>query len=168
MRPRLALIFSSAAVVLAACGGSTGQSVPAVDDPATGAPPPAAGACLEGATECDDNPGMTDGQGDEMPAPTIVEPRPGMADVHPVNWDNAEVANDQTVTVSWWSGVEPCNVLDHVEVTYAEDAVTITVFEGSDPDQPGAACIEIAERRGTVVELEEPLGPRSLVDGADA
>jgi hypothetical protein len=136
--------------------------------PRRGAPPPA-GACLEGATECDDTGGMGtdagDGMGDEMPAANLVEPRPGMDNVQPVDWDHAEVEGDQTVTVSWWSGVEPCHVLDRVEVDYTDEAVIITVFEGSEPSDEGHMCIEIAERRGTVIELDEPLGPRSLKDG---
>jgi len=172
MRSRLTPLLGASAVVLAACGGTSDSvSAPGVSDPATGAPPPA-GACLEGATECDDGGGMTDGQGDgmgdEMPAPNLVEPRPGMDNVAPVDWDNAAVENDQTVTLSWWSGVEPCNVLDRVEVEYTDEAVIITVFEGSEPSDEGHMCIEIAERRGTVVELDEPLGARSLKDGAES
>jgi hypothetical protein len=30
------------------------------------------------------------------------------------------------------------------------------------------ACIEIAQRKSTIVELDEPVGERELVDGADA
>lgn len=172
MRTPFALALAAFAVVLTACGGASDSvGAPGADDPATGAPPPA-GACLEGATECDDDPDVTDGQGDgtgdEMPPPNLVEPRPGMQDVQPIDWDHAEVEGDTTVTLAWWSGVEPCHVLDRVEVEYRDDAVTITVFEGSEPADEPQMCIEVAERRGTVVELSEPLGPRSLKDGAEA
>jgi len=37
------------------------------------------------------------------------------------------------VAIDFTSGVEPCDVLDHVDVAYGADAVTITLFEGHDP-----------------------------------
>jgi hypothetical protein len=53
----------------------------------------------------------------------------------------------------WWSGVAPCNQLDHVEIVKDDAAKTIhlTVVEGS--GQGDVACIEIAELHATVVDL---------------
>jgi hypothetical protein len=96
----------------------------------------------------------------------LVEPTPGMADVRPVGWDEAAV-DGAAVEVFWWSGVAPCTVLDRVEVEEDDETVTITLFEGRDASQGDVACIEIAQRKRTVVELSEPVGQRRLVDGAD-
>jgi hypothetical protein len=99
-------------------------------------------------------------------AQTVV-PAPGMANVRPVPWTKATAADDDTtVTVRFWSGVEPCYVLDHVDVSYATDAVTITLFQGNDPSAGDVACIEIAQLKQTVVSLSEPLAGRQILDGA--
>ena len=74
--------------------------------------------------------------GDERPVVTnpdqgakLVEPTPGMADVRSHIFDHAFVNDDGTsVTVFFWSGVEPCYVLDRVDVDEGPDAVTITLF----------------------------------------
>ncbi len=57
-----------------------------------------------------------------------------MANVHPTAFDTATIGDDdRTLTITFWSGVEPCAVLDHVDVAYGADAVTVTLFQGSDP-----------------------------------
>jgi hypothetical protein len=90
-----------------------------------------------------------------------------MADVRPQPFTSATVADDGvTVTVTYWTGIEPCAVLDHVDVQYGTDSVTLTLLIGSDPDAGDVACIEIAVLRSTVVTLDEPLAGRSIVDGA--
>jgi hypothetical protein len=97
----------------------------------------------------------------------LVEPTPGMSGVRPRAFDEAVVAADgSSVTVFFWSGVEPCYVLDHVEVGYGADAVTITLFEGHDASAGDVACIEIALLKKVVVQLDEPVGDRRIVDGA--
>lgn len=99
--------------------------------------------------------------------PQIVEPTPGMADVYPRIFDSATVADDdRTVTIDFVSGVEPCYVLDRVDVAYGSDAVTITLFEGHDPAARDVACIEIGVFKRVVVTLDESLGGRGIVDGA--
>ena len=100
-------------------------------------------------------------------APQWVEPRAGMADPHRVNWSFHGVSRDgMTVRAAWYSGVEPCSVLDRVRVEETDTTVTITIREGSDPTQPDVACIELAVLRGTRVQLDAPLGDRDLIDGA--
>lgn len=106
---------------------------------------------------------------DGMPAPgkpKMVTPRPGMKDLRPVGWDRAKVRGPRSVLVTYWSGVEPCNVLDHVDVTYNAKTIEITLYEGYDPDEPDAACIEIALLKGVKLTLEEPIDGRKLTDGA--
>ncbi len=90
-----------------------------------------------------------------------------MADVRPVPFESAVPEGDGTrVRVTWWSGVEPCYVLDHVDVAEDAAAVVITVYEGRDPAAGDVACIELAVQKSTLVTLVEPLGKRQLVDGA--
>jgi hypothetical protein len=97
----------------------------------------------------------------------LVKPRPGMADVRPIQWARARVSDDgKTVTVVYWGGVEPCEVLDHVAVEESSDAITITLFSGHDPTEPDTACIELAQKEGVRVTLDEPVGGRKIVDGA--
>jgi hypothetical protein len=90
-----------------------------------------------------------------------------MRNVHPIPWDGAVPdASGRTVRVNYTTGVEPCNVLDHVAVRYSPTAVTITLFEGSDPRAANQYCIDIAVQRATDVRLRQALGHRMLVDGA--
>jgi hypothetical protein len=90
-----------------------------------------------------------------------------MRNVHPVPWDRAVPdPSGRRVRVEYTTGVEPCHVLDHVDVRYSPSAVTITLFEGSDPKAANQYCIDIAVRRATDVTLRQPLGRRTLVDGA--
>lgn len=149
MRRRLGAVLLVGALATSGCGYARtppDEVVTATIDPEPAPPvPPGAAPTTEG------------------PEGELVTPTPGMLDVRPVEWDEASV-DGSTVTVSWWSGVAPCNVLDHVDVVEREDEVVLTLFEGTaDRD---AACIELAERKRTVVELDEPVGQRRLVDGA--
>lgn len=99
--------------------------------------------------------------------PELVTPRPGMADVRPIPWERAEPVGDARLRVHWTGGVEPCYVLDRVEVTETAETVTVTLFQGSDPTAPpDQACIEIGVFKAVEVDLEAPLGDRTVVDGA--
>ncbi|MDQ4108474.1 MAG: hypothetical protein M3138_06670 [Actinomycetota bacterium] len=95
-----------------------------------------------------------------------VEPTPGMSGVSPRIFDEVVVGDDdRTLTVFFWSGVEPCYVLDHVDVDQGPAAITVTLFEGHDSSAGDVACIEIAVRKKVVVQLHEPVGDRRIVDG---
>jgi hypothetical protein len=97
----------------------------------------------------------------------LVEPTPGMADVRSHIFDHVVVSDDgSSVTVFFWSGVEPCYVLDHVDVDEGPDTVTITLFEGHDTSDGDVACIDIALLKKVVVPLDAPVGDRRIVDGA--
>lgn len=175
--PRLLASVGLLALTATACGTAADEA----SDVATAAPP-AAGACLEGAEDCQDTGGdmgapppgqdATDGGG-AQPDPgeaTEVAPTDGLEDVHPVDWETVEVdpADQTQVTLYWWSGVAPCNALADVEVEYSDDAVTLTVLEGSEPSDEEQACIELAQYKSTSITLDEEIGPRSIVDGAEA
>lgn len=95
-----------------------------------------------------------------------VEPRPGMADVHLIAFRRARPTGERAVLVRFYSGVEPCSVLDHVHVDYGDDAVTVTLYEGHEPGSENEVCVEVAEAKEVLVPLEEPLGDRAVRDGA--
>ena len=130
----------------------------------------AAGAALAAATDGPDTPVSSEPiSGDPPPGdggPVVVEPRPGMADVFARRFDTATVGDDDTtVTIDFYGGVEPCSVLDRVDARYDAATVTITLFEGHDPNAGDVACIEIAVLKRVVVQLDEPVDGRSIVDG---
>jgi hypothetical protein len=85
-------------------------------------------------------------------------------DVHPVPWDRVEVVDQTTVDVLFYGGVEECYGVDHVDVKFSSDAVTVTLFEGR---VPGAGvCIEMVVLKAVRVTLDEPLNGRRILDGA--
>ena len=96
-----------------------------------------------------------------------VEPTPGMSGVSSRIFDKVGVGDDdRTLTIFFWSGVEPCYVLDHVDVDEGPGAISVTLFEGHDSSAGDVACIEIALLKKVVVQLDEPVGDRRIVDGA--
>jgi hypothetical protein len=99
--------------------------------------------------------------------PQLVAPKPGMAGVAPRPFEAWTLGDDgRTVAIEFWSGVEPCYVLDHVDVAYGEDAVSITLHEGHEPQAEDVACIDIGVLKTVEVTLDEPLGDRDVIDGA--
>ena len=155
---------------------SSGRSVPgaggvepAQPSPGTGTATQPCGTTVTNGTGPDASVGFTPCPDDEPPVihPQVVEPTPGMADVHARLFDTATVRDDgRTVNVDFTSGVEPCAVLDHVDVSYGADAVTITLFEGHDPSAGEVACIAIGVFKRTIVTLDQPLDGRAIIDGA--
>ncbi|MDP9068231.1 MAG: hypothetical protein M3N53_07795 [Actinomycetota bacterium] len=95
-----------------------------------------------------------------------VTPRPGMANLRKVPWESFLPKGATGLDLKYWSGVEPCNVLDHVEVEEDQKRVVVTLFEGSDPQAKDVACIELAVLKVVRVELDRPLGGRKIFDGA--
>ncbi|MFC4058643.1 hypothetical protein ACFOWE_10080 [Planomonospora corallina] len=84
-----------------------------------------------------------------------------------VRWLTAERhKNDRTLRIVWWSGVEPCTVLDRVTVKETRQKVTVTLWEGPSRTMQNVACIEIAIKKSTTVKLARPLGKRKVADGA--
>jgi hypothetical protein len=90
-----------------------------------------------------------------------------MANIRPIAFTSAAGrSDDRTVDVRFWSGVEPCSVLDRVGVAYGTSAVTITLFEGSDPSAGMVACPDIAMLKQVTVQLDQALAGRRIIDGA--
>lgn len=64
------------------------------------------------------------------------------------------------VLFSVWMGVEPCDVIDRVEVTETATEVDVEIFRGV--GDIAATCIALAVERTVIAELEAPLGDRIL------
>lgn len=96
----------------------------------------------------------------------MVTPRPGMADVHPTAWERAEIVSERVVRIYFYAGVEPCSVLDRVDVRASGGTIRITLYSGSDPASPDAMCIQTAELKSVDVRLESAIADRKIVDGA--
>lgn len=86
----------------------------------------------------------------------VVIPRPGQLDVHPVSAETLRATVDGRsveIAVDWWTGVEPCTVLDTIVVQRGEGEFAITLHEGRGPGE--MACIAIAELHRTFIDLGE-------------
>jgi len=98
--------------------------------------------------------GPSGGPSADPGAPTIVIARPGQLGPHPVVATSLEPIVDGrhvTVKLTWYSGVEPCNVLDSVKVDQAGGEIILTIIEGS--SDLDAVCIEVAQLKTTVVDV---------------
>lgn len=123
-------------VLLAACSADAPASAPPSSDPTPDTPivsdpPPADGA-------------------------VVVVPRPGQLDVHPVSAETLRATVDGRsveIAVDWWTGVEPCTILDTVVVQRGDHEFAITLREGRGPGE--MACIAIAELHRTFIDLGE-------------
>jgi hypothetical protein len=142
---RLGVGILSLSLLLVAC---TAAATTPTSPPASGPPdapvtaPPSDGS------------GGTDPGGNLGGGGKLVVPKPGQLDVHDVRADElvARVEGSTiVVTVSWTSGVEPCNVLDQVAVMAGEGSYAITLREGHGPED--VACIAIAELHRTEVSI---------------
>lgn len=143
-------------LVLAACGApATGGSARSSPTPSPDRDDPVSSG-----------PGVP-GRNGKGPGYEIVEPRPGMHEVGARPFERVVPGEDgRRLTVIFWSGVEPCHVLDRVEVQESAAKVTITLYEGSAPKARNTACIEIAVKKAVEVELDGPLAGRKVIDGA--
>ncbi|GII02230.1 hypothetical protein [Planobispora takensis] len=99
--------------------------------------------------------------------PKPTKPTGDADNPHKVRWLKAKPSKDRrSLRITWWSGVEPCHVLDRVSVKETSKRVTVTLWEGESSKVQNVACIEIAIQKVTTVKLKKPLGKRKVVDGA--
>jgi len=171
----VAAATSSSAATSSAATVHMPSSAPGSPGTGDGTPPPAVAPSPECGSEQAPDPGPDATVAtvpcipgpQRRPQPLIVVPRSGMANIRSMAFTSATVrSDDRTLDVRFWSGVEPCSVLDHVEVAYGTDAVTITLFEGSDPSAGMVACPDIAMLNQVTVQLAQALAGRRIVDGA--
>ena len=142
---RLGVGLLSLSVLLAACSAAAAPSAsapPADPSPETPVTAPPGDPSSPGPGD----PGGGQGK--------LVVPKPGQLDVHDVPADELSARVDGTtiiVTASWTSGVEPCNVLDHVFVDAGEGSYAISLREGHGPEE--VMCIMIAELHRTEITI---------------
>lgn len=99
--------------------------------------------------------------------PRPVEPVGDTVNTRKVPFTGAEpAAGGKEVRLEWWSGVEPCTVLDRVAVAETAERVTITLYEGTPPAARDVNCVMIAVAKTYTVKLQRPVGAREIVDGA--
>ena len=158
-----------AVLLLGACSSAAAPSNPSsAVGPTPSAPAPSSDPSDSAGGGASGDPGQTDpsvpvgGIVNPTPVdpglgqPKLVIPRPGQLNPRPVGAASLEPAvngHRVLVKVTWWSGVEPCNVLDSVKVERSGTAITIQLIEGS--GDAHAICIEIAEQKATIVDLGE-------------
>jgi len=166
--PRRPLVLAALAAVLtigACASGAAPAASPSSSpsSPPSASPSPSAPTDLPGGGGSSGDPGTGIG-GPVDPAPVdpgagqgkLVIPKPGQLDVRPLPAAKLEVSVDGRrvlVKATWWSGIEPCNVLDSVKVERSGTDIEITLIEGT--GDPNAICIEIAEQKATIVDLGE-------------
>ena len=110
--------------------------------------------CAEGVTDCDDMVIENPNGGDvAVPTGNAVNPMP-------VTEATVISAEGDEVRFSVWMGVEPCDVIDRVEVTETESTVDVEIFRGV--GDIAATCVAMAVERTVVAELAAPLGDRVL------
>src|SRR5687768_4375572 len=146
-------------LLLVACSAAAGPSgslppiSPSPDVPVTAPPSDPADPSL-------DPGGIGDGA-------KVVVPKPGQLDVHDVSADSLAARVDGStiiVTATWFSGVEPCNILDQVVVAKGEGSYAITLREGHGPQD--VACIAIAELHKTEIAIPDVApGTYQITDG---
>jgi hypothetical protein len=156
-RRTVASLLAIGLLVAACAGGGAAPAPPSVSS----APPSAVGSEPGDSTPPDGTvtspPDTRQDPGAGGPTGGFVVAKPGQLDLHPIGIDSFAARVDGTtivVTATWTSGVEPCNVLDHIQVQPGAGTYTITILEGHGPEQ--VACIEIAQIKKT--EFEIPAG----------
>lgn len=158
MKTRIVSLFAIGVLVLAACGGAVAATTSAPSDGSLG-------MCAEGVTDCVDvviEPGTDpDSSGDEsiaVPTGNAINPQPVTeATLDAVSVDETELR------FKLWMGVEPCDVIDRVEVTETADAVDVQIFRGV--GDIAATCVAMAVEKTVLVNLDGPLGDRVLTLG---
>lgn len=135
---RVLLAVLALSSLFAACSGAAAP-------PASGTPTPPS------ASPGDPGNGVVDpGQ------PQFVVPKPGQQNVHPVSvveMDARVEGRHAVLNARWWSGVEPCSVLDSVAWKRDGTTITISVREGSGGGD--VICIDIAVYKATIIDLGE-------------
>ena len=158
----LAIIGLLAVLTLGACASgaaSTASPSPSPSaDPSASAPGdlPSGGGSSGGPGSGITNPVNPDPVDPGTGQAAIVVAKPGQLNPRPLPAAMLEASVDGRrvlVKATWWSGVEPCNVLDSVKVDRSGFDIAITLIEGT--SDPNAACIEIAMQKATIVDLGE-------------
>ena len=140
MTSRLTLLL--AALVIAACGGPSTAAGPSPDDAVTGAPAK---------------------NDDTKTRPELREPQEDIVDAMPRSFESHK-AKGRKITLVYYSGVEECYGLDHIDIQESKSRVVLTIYEGR--RREAEICPEMAVQVRSIAALDAPLGNRKVVDGA--
>ena len=165
-------------VTIAGCTGAAGPTVKPGQDGSRAPGPTAVPGDPGGGTGGGQGGGQGGGVGGAVPVDpppiggaddgaNLLVPKPGQLDPNPVSVAGLTVSVDGrqvSVRLTWWSGVEPCYVLDSVGVARDGQTIVLTAIEGHGPER--VACIEIAQLKATIVDLGE-LEPGTYVIDAE-
>jgi hypothetical protein len=170
--PKLVAVTAAALLLLGGCGQdsslSHGDGGRADGGSASGADPGGGGGGDSGSgddTQVYEPPGNKPGGGAGGGKALVVDPQPISGSAQPSHWEEARIIDDDTVKLFFWSGVEPCHVLDRVDVDYGAKKVGITIYQGTGLNAADKPCIELAVLKAVEVDLDEPLDGRKIVDG---
>ena len=158
LRRPLLILVAAATLVVAGCAGGAAASAPPSSAPsASPAPSEPGGGGSSGNPDTGIGVGVDPGVVDPgLGEPKLVVARPGQLTPHPVGATLLEPSVEGRrvlVKITWYSGVEPCHVLDSVDVDQGGNEFVLTLVEGT--SDPNAMCIEIAELKATIVDLGE-------------
>lgn len=97
--------------------------------------------------------------------PQIVEP--GGADERAVTIDCMRPLERRRLRIGFTMPDGPdCHRLSRIDVVESADAVSVTVFLARDPDPAVGACPADGRRVRTELDLQQPVGNRTLLDGS--
>ena len=157
-------IVAVAALILAGCSAAVGGAPGSSGSGTSGQPPASGDPNLPVGTSVPPGSGLS---GTDPGPGRVVLPQPGQLDVHAVparTLSAATFGRRVVVTVDYTSGVEPCSVLDSIDIKRGTGSFAITLREGHGPGK--VACIEIAEYKRALVDLGalDP-GTYTITDG---
>jgi hypothetical protein len=99
--------------------------------------------------------------------PNQVQPDNRAVELRPVRWDRTEGTGRQLTVHFTLTGRPGCQVLGRVDLVEAAQAVTVTLHLGRLPDVDCRGIQPLlAAPATTVVTLREPVGTRTVRDGA--
>jgi ABC-type transport system substrate-binding protein len=155
LRALLALLTVS--MLIAACSGAAAPTAPGSEAPPSATPGGSGGGSDPGTGSGEPIGGAPGDPGVVDPGqPRFVVPQPGQQNVHPVSIEEMDARVDgrrAVLNARWWSGIEPCTVLDSVAWKRDGKTITISVREGS--GQGDLVCIDIAMYKATLIDLGE-------------
>jgi hypothetical protein len=156
---RALLAALTLSVLVVGCSSAAAPSAPPSESPPSVTPGGSGGGSdpgLGSGEPIGTDPGGPGNGGVDPGQAALVVPKPGQLNVHPVPIEEMEArveGRHAVLNARWWSGVEPCYVLDSVAWKRDGTTITISVREGS--GEGDVVCIDIAMYKATVIDLGE-------------
>jgi hypothetical protein len=101
----------------------------------------------------------------ELRNPHIVQPSDGEEQAVPI--ECMRQVERRRIRIGFTMPPGPdCYVLSRVEVVESEDAASVTLFVARSDDPTAGSCPPEPRRAGTEIDLQAPVGRRTLLDGS--